>query len=780
MRIISIKKGLEVDSSEGDYYYDYEAIYESYSPDNTIIDFLSSLYYEFENNYPDLLEQLAPIIIENSELTKIENYITDNDIDYHSIFKNVFENYWKQNSFFNEEKLRLKAKKEGPMGIFTDDFTVFHRNSQIFDLFSRESPLVLFSDSIAIEIGELEKMNSKLTLIYDDIIFNLSNPIEFFSFLLLISIHCYEEINEKYKLFNILLFPNGWDFDSYERMEELEEEGILEVPEFGEFDTLNHSFDEKCGLQFIPDKLKPEIKLLNINIFDNLSFIEIRELFYGKSNNFYPVVKEYICKILSDIDHLNETHINDLKGKIQILIEEAKASIRERKKLNSISEKERKEYIDLTRQIQNNPGSYFHQLYNKKELKEGKNNLAKFFHELFPYLDKDESDKQIRKISSEIVDYYTFIGKTEEAIALAINSKNYSKAAELYRQKNMTAYYFGMKYRSDKGLSFSIDQEFIDTQKKTVPVIIDLFPHPKTQIYVAMVQIHLSKDFFEKSRDSNEFFLKEEKEEMIFFLIKNALEKLKDKKIHIIVFPELLISFNPQSEYCFYKLNSPLRSLLIEDAYIKKRIIIPGSYYVGRRNIAPTIFPSNEIIYTIKQTLSNPESSVLEEISIRKGNCTPVFYTNYGKFAILICRDLLNNTLLTEVLEYKPDMIFNPCANKDIKRFGTVASSVVENNKTFIIQPNCFSKEEINYSSSIFSILDHKDIELLKEKELKKDLTTYGIYNSKSTINEISIFSLELKEKRLSIPSLGSDESNIPLKLLEIIELDEYRENRNP
>jgi len=776
LHIFSIKKGLEVDSSEGDYYYDYEHLYEFFEENNSIYQFLLDLYYEFENKYPDLLENLS-YYVSNSELNIIKEFIKENNINYLEIFNDLFNDYWEQNHFFNEEKLRVFSEKQKtPVRILADSMT-FHKDSNIFDIFRRKSPLVLFSPSIGIEIGDLMKMNSKIDLIYNKEEFELTQPIEFFSFLLLVSIYIYENENERYKIRDIFLFPVGWQLESsdFELLEELEREEIVsEIPPIGEIDTYQLLLGEESGLEIILPRFRPELELLNMNIFGNLSYLEIREYFYVKLRRFYDIVGDYMLKWLSKIEKIDIESINDFRKQIEELLRDAKELIKKRKSFDTITEEQRKEYFDLSLKIEKNPGSYFFQIYNKKELKQAKNNIEQFFHEIFLYLDRQECDKQIKRISNEIINYNNFIGNTNDAIALAINSKNYLKAAELYKQKDMMDYSFGMVYRKDKGLSFYINQDFNNTQKKAVPVIMDLYPHPKSQINIAVVQIHLSENYFEKSLDSNEFFIKEELEEEVFFYIENVIDKLRNVEVHMIIFPELVISFNPQSKYGFFKNTSHLRNLLIEDAFVKKRIIIPGTYYIGRRNIAPTIFPSTEIIYTIKQTLSNLESSVLEEISIRKGNCTPVFYTNYGRFAILICRDLLNHSLITEVLEHNPDFILNPCANKDILRFVNAASSIVENNKIYIFQPNCFSKDKIDYSTSIFSILDRKDIEILKEKNLKKDETSYGIYNSKANRNEIIVVSIELKEKRLSVPSLGSDEANIPLKLLNVIKIDNF------
>lgn len=81
MRIFSIKKGLEVDSSEGDYYYDYEDLYEVFQENNTFHQFLLYLYYEFEIKYPDLLEKLSSSV-SKSEIKMIQDYIIEKNVNY--------------------------------------------------------------------------------------------------------------------------------------------------------------------------------------------------------------------------------------------------------------------------------------------------------------------------------------------------------------------------------------------------------------------------------------------------------------------------------------------------------------------------------------------------------------------------------------------------------------------------------------------------------------------------------------------------------------------------
>lgn len=250
------------------------------------------------------------------------------------------------------------------------------------------------------------------------------------------------------------------------------------------------------------------------------------------------------------------------------------------------------------------------------------------------------------------------------------------------------------------------------------------------------------------------------------------MEKLKNKNLDFIVFPELAISFSSISKFYFNNINSPIRKLFLEMAFIKKSIIIPGTFYLNSRNMAPVIFPTMEINYVAKQTLSLEEDSSVPEMAVIKGNINPLFITNKGKFSVLICRDLLNGNLLQSVLNLKPDIIFNPCANKDILRFNKESSLIVQNNNIFIIQPNIFYNEKYPNSSSIYSILHKKHIEDSKLKGYKKTEEPYEIYSSAKNENEIVIVELDLLSKRVSIPSIGSDSSNVPTRIIEVIKLD--------
>ncbi|MBA7631844.1 hypothetical protein ES703_39380 [subsurface metagenome] len=277
-------------------------------------------------------------------------------------------------------------------------------------------------------------------------------------------------------------------------------------------------------------------------VFNNFSYLEIREDFKNDLRQFYTIVGKYILDWLALLEELSTTSLKQFLEQIEQLITDAKELIKERKRHNILTEKQRKEYHNLTKKINNNPGSYFFRIYNRENINSLKRNINKFFHDIFPYLDFQECETVIKNISNEIINYNAFIGRTSDAIAYAIISKNYLMGAELYKQKKMNSYSFGITYREQKGLAFNINQDFYKTQKRTVPIIIDLYPHPETQINIAMVQIHVNEDYFEKSKDSNEFFIKEEKEEEIFSYVKKIIDKLRKLTINIIVFPELVIS----------------------------------------------------------------------------------------------------------------------------------------------------------------------------------------------------------------------------------------------
>ena len=262
MRIISIKKGLEVDSSEGDYYGDYEGFYEEIQEKIPIYDFFLSLYYELENEHPELLEKLSPGV-NKSDFEIILKYISKNGIDYKKIFDDVFKDYWEENSLFNEEKFkRLSELSQQPVRTL-DGVIVFHKNSNIFDLFRRRNPLVLFSPSIGVEIGKLLNLDSKAEFIYNKEKFELSLPQEFFSFLLLISISCYENQDKQFNFLDIYLFPNDWEFEENDILQNLEHEGIIyESPSITEINSIKEiqfSNSETNGFQIISADVRKDL-----------------------------------------------------------------------------------------------------------------------------------------------------------------------------------------------------------------------------------------------------------------------------------------------------------------------------------------------------------------------------------------------------------------------------------------------------------------------------------------------------------------------------------------
>lgn len=755
MRIFSIRKGLEIDSSETDYIYEayIEALHRNVPLTSIITSFTDHLYYY----HSGLCEDLGSL--DQEAYNKIIEYLSDSQtIDtliatLKDCFNDQFIDYTLESfTIINENKKSLK---------------VFHNQSSIFDLFKKDSQLVLFADTIGVRIGDFRDQKIEDELFFNGEKYTIKTKKEKLAFFILVSLFYYENDNKIWELEGICIFSNEFIRENFKN--EMDE--VFNIQELSDF---KHSSNEFICINILDDIGIEKIVSLNEKFFSSLDYVSLKNLF-SDQQHFYVVIFEFLMESLGDTSSMGyKESLEAIQNIIEDKISEATELMKKRKQkeISILNEEERKKYYDLLKKIYEHPGYYFYQIWHVENIDQIVKDVLNLFDTHIPIIDFKKSESIVKKIIEKIIDYNLTIGRTKDAIVYSINSKNFFKAAELYKQEKLVDFSYGMMYRNEGGLHFPTRSILTKKEISAVPITMDIYPHDKQTVNVAMIQISFKKEEFKQCENSCEFFIKKEKEEEIYSIFQKVFKKLKNEKVDIIVFPELAISFNLNSKYYFGNKNNPLRELLIEEAFVKKRIIIPGTYYNDRRNTCPVLFPTKEIIHTVKQTLSDLEDAPLRDYAIIKGLCTPVFNTNFGSFTILICRDLLNDSLLSEILELNPDIIFNPSANSDIERFGTKSSSIVENHDLFIIQPNALNNDNLDYSSTIYSILNDKDIEILR-KEYKKDDTHYGVYNSPANENEIVIVSVGLKSKRLSRPSRGDDESNIPLRIRKIINLDD-------
>jgi HEAT repeat protein len=221
----------------------------------------------------------------------------------------------------------------------------------------------------------------------------------------------------------------------------------------------------------------------------------------------------------------------------------------------------------------------------------------------------------------------------------------------------------------------------------------------KDIIRIATVQLNftLSSSFPPKIIDENG----------IFYKINLALEKAKENKVDIICFPELSFcqEWIPQ----------------IKEKY-SDITIIAGSYYSETKNNVCQIV-SNSKNYTSPQFKIKP--SIFEHGEyIQKmvpGEIINIYISQYGKFAVLICRDF---PVYVPYLRDKTDIIFVPSYNKDIDRFYSAAHNHVENSPSYILISNCSQYG----GTSIFGIMHYALFdELVAIGYKRKEDETYNL-----------------------------------------------------
>ena len=195
----------------------------------------------------------------------------------------------------------------------------------------------------------------------------------------------------------------------------------------------------------------------------------------------------------------------------------------------------------------------------------------------------------------------------------------------------------------------------------------DLFKeYPRVQkrdCRVAISQICVSKhdnilnEFYEM-KASGLLGLREDKVEMVRSKVINMIENAAENEVNILLFPEMTIDLN--------------YGVIIKDildlAKVYEMYIIPGSYHdqETKRNISMVIGPDGilwEQEKHIPAIIHVGGKRFKEGIEIGiKPQKTIICNTEYGRIAIIICRDFLDMDLRVELKNFEPpvDIILNP------------------------------------------------------------------------------------------------------------------------
>ncbi|MHA2269282.1 MAG: nitrilase-related carbon-nitrogen hydrolase [Promethearchaeota archaeon] len=180
---------------------------------------------------------------------------------------------------------------------------------------------------------------------------------------------------------------------------------------------------------------------------------------------------------------------------------------------------------------------------------------------------------------------------------------------------------------------------------------------------VGIAQIGVSSsgniiDEFYKETTSGLLGLQEEKVDPLMNKVKSLVEEANKNRINILLFPEMAIDLNYSQ---MFKSISDLAKKF-------NMYIIPGSYHntESKRNVSVVIGPDGicwEQYKHIPAIIHFEGKRFKEGIEVgRFPRNTIVCNTEYGRIAIVICRDFLDMDLRVELKNFEPpvDLIFNP------------------------------------------------------------------------------------------------------------------------
>ncbi len=191
-------------------------------------------------------------------------------------------------------------------------------------------------------------------------------------------------------------------------------------------------------------------------------------------------------------------------------------------------------------------------------------------------------------------------------------------------------------------------KEQVDDQKSKCRVGI-------AQIGLATQQDLLS-EFYEEFHPGL-LSLKKEKVNIIGLKVKEMIEEAQGKGVNILIFPELSIDLN----------YSQLMEEISRYATQFQMYIIPGSYHKKetKRNVSVVITPDGilwEQEKHIPATITYADKRFTEGIDVETGQRKMIIgNTEYGRIAIVICRDFLDMDLRVELKNFEPpiDLIIN-------------------------------------------------------------------------------------------------------------------------
>jgi len=181
------------------------------------------------------------------------------------------------------------------------------------------------------------------------------------------------------------------------------------------------------------------------------------------------------------------------------------------------------------------------------------------------------------------------------------------------------------------------------------------------RVGIAQIGLSNSDDFLKQyyqSWASGLLWLRKEKVKIIRSKMMNMIESAHKSNINLLLFPELAIDLN------FSELIEDVSNLATK----YKMYIVPGSFHdrLTRRNLSLVFGPEGGILWEQEKLtpayIRIKKEQFKEKIKVSLPRKVIVCNTEYGRIAILICRDFLDMDLRVGLKNFEPpvDIILNP------------------------------------------------------------------------------------------------------------------------
>ncbi len=208
---------------------------------------------------------------------------------------------------------------------------------------------------------------------------------------------------------------------------------------------------------------------------------------------------------------------------------------------------------------------------------------------------------------------------------------------------------------SDTSLKTKYKLEYLDLLKVTPKIV-------KNQYRVGIAQIGLSQtddilhEFYEEQAPGL-FSIRQDKINLVRTTLRKMVKLANSKNINILILPELTIDLN------YTELYDDVLTL----AKTYNMYIIPGSYHdpKTKRNLSIVVAPEGILWNQEKHIPANINfkgKRITEGINTTTPRTIIIGNTEYGRIAIVLCRDFLDMDLRVELKNFEPpiDLLINP------------------------------------------------------------------------------------------------------------------------